>query len=126
MENRDIEDIFTPWSFLLDSAIPKCSESDMDRSFLEKLETAFRIYPFKINSAFRTPMWEKKHGRAGTSAHCKGRAVDIASSDSRTRWMVLNALLLAGFTRIGIGKTFIHVDTDVCETRPDKSVFLEF
>lgn len=120
------DDIFSKWSFLLDSAIPRCSDADMDNGFLELLEKAYRIYPFHINSAYRTPLWEKKHNRAGTSAHCKGRAVDIATPDSRTRWMVLNALLLAGFTRLGIGKTFIHVDNDVCDTRPDKCLFLEF
>lgn len=125
MENEDIQEVFSKWSFLLDSAIPKCSESDMDKHFLELLENAYRIYPFHINSAYRTSKWERDHKRAGTSAHCKGRAVDIATPDSRTRWFVINALLLAGFTRIGIGKTFVHVDNDVNETRPDKCIFLE-
>lgn len=125
MENEDIQEVFSKWSFLLDSAIPKCSEADMDKHFLELLENAYRIYPFRINSAYRTPKWERDHRRAGTSAHCKGRAVDIATPDSRTRWFVINALLLAGFTRIGIGKTFVHVDNDVNETRPDKCIFLE-
>lgn len=125
MENKDIDEIFSKWTFLLETAVPKCNEADMDRHFLEMLETAYRIYPFRINSAYRTPDWERRHGRAGTSAHCKGRAADLATPDSRTRWFVINALLLAGFTRLGIGKTFVHVDIDVNETRPDKCIFLE-
>jgi len=42
-------------------------------------------------------------------------AVDIKAVTSETRYKVISALLAAGFTRIGIAKTFIHADTD-----PDK------
>lgn len=97
----------------------------MSTVLLDMLEKAWRIYPFRINSGFRTPEWERKHSRSGTSAHCLGKAVDIAAPDSRTRWYVVDALLRAGFTRIGFGKGHVHVDIDVCPTRPDRCMFLE-
>ena len=39
-------------------------------------------------------------------------AVDIACSDSVTRQKIVSGLIKAGFTRIGISKTFIHSDND--------------
>ena len=44
--------------------------------------------------------------------HKKGLAADISVRDSRSRYIVLNSLLLVGFKRFGIADTFIHVDLD--------------
>lgn len=41
-------------------------------------------------------------GGAGDSYHCKGQAMDIAVSDGRDRYLMLTALLNAGFNRIGL------------------------
>lgn len=82
---------------------------------MDRLDTA-RAYagrPFIINSAYRTPEYELKHGRTGSSTHCLGRAVDIRCSDSVSRLIIVKSLLRAGFRRIGIAKTFIHVDDDI-------------
>lgn len=68
--------------------------------------------PFKINSAFRSVEYEKSQGRKGTSSHCFGLAVDIRCTTSLQRLKIVSALLEVGFERIGIGKTFIHVDFD--------------
>ena len=46
------------------------------------------------------------------SSHIKGLAVDISVKDSRTRFIILDALIKVGFNRIGIADTFIHVDDD--------------
>lgn len=109
------------------NCVPKCSESQMNTAFLKQLEEAYHVYPFRLTSAYRSPEWERKHGRAGTSAHTLGRAVDIATPDSRTRYYVLLALLRVGFSRFGIGKAFIHVDNDASmeRRRPDRCIFLE-
>ena len=40
-------------------------------------------------------------------------AVDIACDDSVTRQKIVSGLIKAGFTRIGISKTFIHADNDL-------------
>ena len=89
-------------------------EQNMDTDFLDKLDEAreFAGIPFIINSAYRSPEKNKAAGGKPNSSHLKGLAVDIKSTDSRTRFLVLNALTRAGFTRIGIADTFIHVDYD--------------
>lgn len=114
-----------PLTLDFSTCVPKCNHLQMNTAFLKKLEEAWHVYPFRINSAYRSPQYERQRGRSGTSAHCVGRAVDIATPDSRTRWYVFNALLRVGFSRFGFGKAFIHVDDDVCKTRPDNCIFLE-
>ena len=41
-----------------------------------------------------------------------GHAVDIAARGSGRRFRLLAAAIAADFTRIGIGKTFLHLDND--------------
>lgn len=103
-------------------AQPSCSMSQMDLSFLERLDKARELagIPFVINSAYRSKEYERENGRDGTSAHCFGLAVDIRAVSSQSRMKVLRGCIQAGFNRIGIGATFIHVDDswfhpqDVC------------
>lgn len=89
-------------------------EENMNADFLNKLDEAREIanIPFIINSAYRSPEHNAKIGGKPNSSHIKGLAVDISVTDSRQRFIVLNALLEVGFTRIGIADTFIHVDLD--------------
>ena len=86
----------------------------MDKTFLLKLDKARERagIPFVINSAYRSPEHNAKIGGKPNSSHLKGLAVDISVTNSRQRFIVLNALLEVGFTRIGIADTFIHVDLD--------------
>lgn len=107
-------------SISLGTAIPKCSVSDMDTDFLEKLLFAQKLAgrKFRINSAFRSVSYEKVHHRNGRSAHCLGKAADISATDSKSRYIIVAALLGAGFNRIGIGKNFIHVDDDLKRAHP--------
>ena len=100
-----------------DSPDKKGSGKKMDATLLSMLDEARHIaqIPFKINSAFRTEKYNKKLKKKGykvakNSSHLKGLAVDIAVSDSRSRWKILSALMKVGFNRIGVGKTFLHVD----------------
>ena len=88
-------------------------EYKMDTDFLAKLDKAreFAKVPFVINSAYRSPEHPQSI-KNPTSSHIKGLAVDIKTTDSRTRYKVLNALIHVGFNRIGIADTFIHVDDD--------------
>ena len=88
-------------------------EYKMDKDFLAKLDKAreFAKVPFVINSAYRSPEHPESI-KNPTSSHIKGLAVDIKATDSRTRYIVLNALIHVGFNRIGIADTFIHVDDD--------------
>ena len=88
-------------------------EYRMDRDFLAKLDDAreFAGIPFFINSAYRSPEHPESI-KNPTSSDIKGLAVDIRVRDSKTRYIVLDALMHVGFNRIGIADTFIHVDDD--------------
>lgn len=101
-------------------ATPACSLSDMDEEFMELLDECrdFAGIPFIINSAYRTPEYEKKKGRTGKSMHCQGKAVDIRCVTDGYRYRIIASLLVAGFRRIGIGNTFIHVDTGYPNSEP--------
>lgn len=98
-----------------DSPDKKGSGVLMDETFLSMLDDA-RVkagIPFIINSGFRTQKHNKKVGGVKDSAHLKGVAADIKCVDSRSRFIIINALIDAGFTRIGIARTFIHCDIDI-------------
>jgi len=86
--------------------------------FLDKLDKARTEagIPFKINSGYRTENHNKKVKGKFLSSHLIGRAADIHCTDSRSRWIIVKALINQSFSRIGIANTFIHVDDD-----PDKS-----
>jgi uncharacterized protein YcbK (DUF882 family) len=89
-------------------------DGNMDSNFLKLLDEAREVaeIPFVINSAYRTPEHNAKIGGSLNSSHLKGLAVDISVTNSTQRFIVLNALISVGFTRIGISDTFIHVDLD--------------
>ena len=89
-------------------------EENMDVNFLAKLDEAreYAGIPFVINSAYRSPDHPLSIENP-TSSHIKGLAVDIKAKDSTTRGLILDALRVVGFNRIGIAETFIHVDLDV-------------
>lgn len=96
------------------ACIPSCSLQDMEQHTMDKLDMAREIagIPFVLNSAYRSPAWEKKHNRTGTGAHPHRCGVDIRCNTSANRMKVVSSCLAAGFTRIGIGKTYVHVDDD--------------
>lgn len=89
-------------------------DGNMDQEFLLKLDRAREVaqIPFVINSAWRSVEKNKEVGGKSNSSHLKGLAVDISVTNSRQRFIVLKALIQAGFNRIGVAKTFIHVDDD--------------
>ena len=96
------------------ACVPSCSLQDMQQHTMDKLDAARGLagIPFVLNSAYRSPEWEKSKGRTGTGAHTAGCAVDIRCNASANRFKIVQACLLAGFTRIGIGKNYVHVDDD--------------
>ena len=113
---------------------PDGSSLCMSQDFLGFLDLARRIsgVPYTVNSAFRTPEHNAKVGGKETSPHLRGLAVDIKADNSRDRYRILVGMIIASLvrtgqiadgeaaieamrkdiTRIGIGKTFIHVDCD--------------
>lgn len=99
---------------------PACEVSQLHRSLVDAVIMAQKMagFQFTITSGFRSQAYERSKGRQGTSSHCKGLAVDISTRDSHTRFKVVAACLYAGIPRIGIGKTFVHVDIDETKAHP--------
>ena len=99
---------------------PCCHSGGLVPDFRDKLNKAREIagIPFVLNSAFRCAAHNAEVGGTETSSHLAGVAVDIRCNDSRSRWIIIDALKQAGFNRIGIGKSFIHVDDDLTK-EPD-------
>ncbi len=97
-----------------DSPDVKGSGYMMDDEFLEMLDDARELagIPFKINSGYRTPTHNAKVGGKPTSSHPKGLAADISCKNDRDRQKIVDSLISVGFSRIGIARTFIHVDLD--------------
>ena len=98
-----------------DSPDVKGSGALMDETFIDMIIDARSRanIPFKINSGYRTVAHNKKVGGVKSSSHTKGLAADISCTDSRSRFIIITALIDAGFSRIGIAKSFIHVDCDI-------------
>lgn len=104
--------------------MPGSGEKFMSHDFLGKLSIARHVSqsPFQINSGYRTEAHNNTLRSFGymvspISSHMKGLAADIHIANDLQRFKVLYGLQYAGFTRIGIGKYFIHVDMDESKTQ---------
>lgn len=93
---------------------PCCGENKISKELVQKFENARELagVPFVITSGYRCKNHNKEIGGSPTSSHSKGLAADIKCNTSRERFKIIQTLLLAGFTRIGVGKNFIHCDID--------------
>ena len=93
----------------------------MDNCFLDSLDKCRgeAAVPFLITSGYRTVKHNEEVGGSPTSSHLDGVAVDIACTDSAARLKIIKAALANGFRRIGVAKTFIHLDKD-----PEKPDFM--
>jgi zinc D-Ala-D-Ala carboxypeptidase len=95
-------------------ACPCCGENKIDAGFITLLGAARESagIPFIINSGYRCSEHNPTAGGSPTSSHMKGLACDIKATNSRNRHDILQALFRHRFNRIGVYKTFIHVDID--------------
>lgn len=102
---------------------PCCGKVEMQDSFLKLIDIARTTagVPFVITSGYRCSKHNAEVGGKPNSAHLAGKAVDIKCSNSSDRFEMIKALTFVGFNRIGIGKNFIHVDSD--ETKPQKVIW---
>jgi len=99
----------------------------MEPEFLKMLDQArhYSGVPYRITSGYRTAEYhqsltERGYKTSRNSAHLRGYAADIYARSNHARMMVLYGLIKAGFNRIGIARTFIHVDDDPSK-KPDVS-----
>ena len=93
------------------------SGSHMDMDFVRKLDAMRETcgFAFRINSGYRSEEHNRNIGGVPNSSHKKFLAADVHVSDSAMRFAIVAAAMLHGVRRIGVAKSFVHLDTD-----PDK------
>lgn len=91
----------------------------MEHELIERLDVVRDLcgFPLIITSGYRTiahnkALKAKGYKVAKNSSHLLGLAADILVTDNRKRYVLLDAIIEAGFVRIGLGDNFIHVDID--------------
>lgn len=91
-----------------------CGYDDINEDFVEKLQAVRDLVgqAMHVTSGCRCLEYNTKVGGVPHSAHMRGYAADIHVMDGELRFNLLKAAFGLGFKRIGIGKTFIHLDTD--------------
>lgn len=97
------------WTYFKDSEVEGLKDE-----LLIPLDKARGIaqVPFIITSSVRSLAENKSVSGVEDSSHLSGLAVDLEALDSRTRFLIVSALLQEGFTRIGIYDKHIHADVD--------------
>ena len=92
----------------------------MEPECLEMLDLARDLYgaPMIVSSGFRTVAHNKAVNGSPKSSHMLGYAADIFCPSSVKRFHMIVAFMNAGFTRIGVGEDFIHVDCDPNKPNP--------
>ena len=73
-------------------------------------------FPFIVMSGYRDPSHSVEAQKSKPGKHSSGIAADIRISNGAEGYKIVSEAMKAGFTGIGIAKTFIHVDTR--ETTP--------
>ena len=103
--------------------VPSCSIEDMDGAFLSLLDEVRERagIPLVLNCAYRSSSWDKSKGRSGNSANTRGRAVDMRCNKGPTRFKIVKAALDGRVRRIGIAKSFVHLDND--DSLPQDVIF---
>jgi len=106
-----------------------CGINNYNKDTARMLDQARKVanIPFKINRACSCPSHNKKVGGSDTSSHISTKemectAFDITCTNSNDRFKMIEALYLVGFNRIGIAKSFIHVDND--KTKPKDLIWV--
>jgi uncharacterized protein YcbK (DUF882 family) len=96
----------------------------MNLDFVKKLDLLRTTlgFPLKINSGWRTPEHNIAIKGEPNSAHLDGYAADISANSSNTRYLIVSYAIRMGFNRIGIGNTFVHLDSH--PTLPHEVIWL--
>lgn len=94
---------------------PCCNKNEMDKAFLNRFDSARELagVPFYVTSGYRCPSHNKTVGGNHKSSHMEGIAADLFIKDSSNRFRIIKGLLDAGFTRLGLQGSLIHVDGDI-------------
>ena len=100
-----------------------CGFDDIDLDFVAILQSIRGALgsSLVINSGCRCATHNAKSGGAVTSAHVTGHAVDIACENGHLRFRLIELAIKYGIKRIGLHKTFIHLDNH--PTNPQQVVW---
>lgn len=84
----------------------------IDTELVLKLQTIRDLLkaPIIVVSGVRTRTHNEIVGGVYNSEHLFGRAADIYCAVSATRFLIVKYAMQVGFTRIGISRSFIHLD----------------
>lgn len=96
------------WTYFKDDEVV-----GLDQELVAMLDRARSLagVPFTITCGLRTADQNAALAESvKDSAHLTGNAVDLACSDSESRFKMIQALFLVGFRRIGIYSAHVHVD----------------
>lgn len=90
-----------------------CGMMNIDKDFRRRLNMARGItgFPWVPESGCRCEKHNKEVGSV-TLNHVVGKAADIRCVDAKKRYQIVDAMMVAGIRGIGIGKTFVHGDTN--------------
>jgi len=107
---------FAPEEF----ACPCCGRSEVKPELVERLNAAREIFgkPMTVSSGFRCERHNRAVGGKPDSAHLAGEAADLVFQSGADMFAAYDALKRAGFTRLGVGNHFIHVDIANSLPRP--------
>ena len=88
-----------------------CGADKVSKELVEKLELVRLMYgkPMRVTSGVRCAFHNQGEGGKKTSAHLQGEAADIAVKDCSERDLLVG-FLRTQFLRMGVAKSFIHVD----------------
>jgi uncharacterized protein YcbK (DUF882 family) len=96
-----------------DFACQETGENRMDERFIHKLDELRETcgFPFLVTSGYRSSSHSLEIKKKAPGSHTKGYACDIATSNGIQRLAIVRHALAAGFTGIGIHRSFVHLDT---------------
>jgi zinc D-Ala-D-Ala carboxypeptidase len=91
---------------------PNCDAAAMRDYHLRAINDLRRAWgkPLAVDSGARCEFWNKKKGGELHSRHMICDATDFAM-DPQDRFAFVALAIAHGFTGIGVGKTFVHVDS---------------
>lgn len=110
----NITEQFNPPQFVIDNIDNLAQQLQIARDYFGE--------PMVFSSGYRCLKLNKAVGGVANSAHTSGSAVDIEFYSEAHAKKLIEALIKAGFKRIGLGWSFIHVDID--HTKPTPACWL--
>ena len=99
-----------------------CGMDSINLELVDKIQKVRDEYgPIRISSGCSCKAWNEKEGGKPDSAHLKGLALDVVCNNSSDRYRLLTKLTW-DFRRIGVHKSFIHVDID--SDKPEEVIWV--